>query len=70
MAWSISAMRETNVKQIEDAVRALRPEELAAFRMWFHEFDRQIERDAESGKLDTLAAAALKAHHEGRTSPL
>jgi hypothetical protein len=66
-------MSETNVKQIEDAVRALPPNELAAFRAWFQEFDadawdRQIERDAESGKLDTLSAAALKAHHEGRTS--
>ena len=69
------AMCETNVKKIEDAVRALPPDELAAFRTWFHEFDgdvwdRQIERDAKSGKLDTLAAAALKAHREGRTSPL
>ena len=68
-------MRETNVKQIEDAVRALPPDELAEFRTWFHDFDadlwdRQIERDAEAGKFDSLAAAALKAHHDGRTSQL
>ena len=68
-------MREANVKQIEDAARGLAPEELAAFRTWFHEFDadawdRQIELDAESGKLDTLSAAALKDHRERRTSPL
>ncbi|MGD9894667.1 MAG: hypothetical protein AB7R89_07315 [Dehalococcoidia bacterium] len=68
-------MSESNVRQIEDAVRALPPDDLASFRKWFHEFDaeawdQQFERDANSGKLDTLAAAALRAHREGRTSPL
>lgn len=64
-------MSETNVKQIENAVRALPPDELAEFRTWFHEFDadlwdQQIERDTEAGKLDSLATAALKAHRDSR----
>jgi hypothetical protein len=68
-------MPETKVEQIEEAVRSLPPDDLAAFRKWFHDFDAdawdaQIERDADAGKLDALAAAALKAHREGGISPL
>lgn len=52
-----------NIKSIEKAVEALPPAELAEFRRWFAEFDgsawdRQIEQDALSGKLDSLAAEA------------
>ncbi len=52
------------VKTIEKAVEALPPSELAEFRRWFAEFDaatwdKQIEPDAASGKLDRLAAEAL-----------
>ena len=59
-----------NVKSIEKAVEALAPEELAQFRRWFAEFDavawdRQLERDAASGKLDQLAAEALEDHAAG-----
>jgi uncharacterized membrane protein len=54
----------STVKDIEAAVQSLSPEELAAFRDWFLEFDaaawdRQIEADAHSGRLDALAAEAL-----------
>jgi hypothetical protein len=53
----------SDVKAIEDAVRSLTPQELDEFRRWFAEFDHaawdaQIERDAASGKLQTLAAEA------------
>ena len=53
-----------NVKSIETAVESLPPMELAEFRRWFAEFDgaawdKQIEHDAASGKLDSLAAEAL-----------
>jgi len=52
-----------NVKSIEKAVEALPPSELAEFRLWFAEFDaaawdKQIEQDAASGKLDDLASEA------------
>jgi len=53
-----------NVKSIERAVESLPTVELAEFRQWFGVFDgkawdRQIEQDAASGKLDPLAAEAL-----------
>ncbi|HLA75635.1 MAG TPA: hypothetical protein VJM76_06960 [Gammaproteobacteria bacterium] len=55
----------SKVENIERDIVDLSPTELAAFRNWFREFDatawdRQIEEDALSGKLDTLADAALK----------
>ena len=63
------------VEKIEDEVRALSSEELAAFRKWFREFDadawdREIEIDALAGKLDALADRALKDHRAGKTSSL
>ena len=59
-----------NVKSIEQAVESLPPSELAEFRRWFAEFDaaawdRQIEQDAASGKLDGLAAEALADYRAG-----
>lgn len=59
-----------NVKSIENAVEALPPAELAEFRRWFAEFDgatwdRQIEQDALSGKLDRLAAEAVEGFASG-----
>ena len=59
-----------NVKSIEKAVESLPPSELAEFRRWFAEFDaaawdRQIELDASSGKLDNLAAEALADYRAG-----
>jgi hypothetical protein len=60
-----------NVKSIEKAVESLPPSELAEFRRWFAEFDaaawdRQIESDATSGKLDGLAAEARADYSAGR----
>ncbi|HWH82172.1 MAG TPA: hypothetical protein VNU71_08035 [Burkholderiaceae bacterium] len=59
-----------NVKSIEKAVESLPPSELAEFRRWFAEFDsaawdKQIEQDANSGKLDALAAEALADYRTG-----
>jgi len=64
-----------NVKSIERAVASLPAVELAEFRRWFAEFDghawdSQIEQDARSGRLDTLAAEALADYHAGSTRPL
>jgi len=63
------------VEKIEQEVEALAPEELAQFRAWFLEYDwaawdRQIERDAQAGRLDDLAAKALRDHAAGQTTPL
>ena len=63
------------IEKIEQEIQALSPEELAEFRAWFMEFDwaiwdRQIERDAEAGRLDDLAARALRDHAAGKTTPI
>jgi hypothetical protein len=63
------------ISEIENAVRQLSPEELTRFRRWFAEFDadqwdRQIEADAKSGKLDKLADEALKHLDQGRCTEL
>lgn len=65
----------TRVQELTKEIEALSPEELAAFRKWFDEFDssdwdRQIEEDASAGKLDKLAAKALSDHQAGRTSEI
>ena len=64
-----------NVKSIEKAVESLPPSELAEFRRWFAEFDadawdKQIEQDAEAGKLDALAAEALADYRAGSAREL
>jgi hypothetical protein len=61
----------STVHEIEQAVRQLPPEELAAFHAWFAEFDagvwdRQLEADVIAGRLDALADEALQDLREGR----
>ena len=63
------------VEKIEELIRALTPDELAKLRAWFREldaeaWDQEIEADARSGKLDTLAEEALRAHRSGDSKPL
>ncbi len=63
------------IERIEQEVQALSPDELAQFRAWFLDFDwaawdRQIARDAQAGRLDDLAARALRDHAAGKTTPL
>jgi hypothetical protein len=65
----------STVLDIEAAVRQLSPEDLAAFREWFAEFDaalwdRQLEGDIAAGKLDRLAEEALRDMREGRCTDL
>ena len=65
----------SKIEKIEQEIQALSPEELAQFRAWFLEYDwaiwdRQIERDAEAGRLDDLAIRALRDHTAGKTTPI
>ena len=65
----------STVDEIETAVSKLSPEEQARFRDWFFEFDaaqwdEQIERDVDAGRLDHLAERALKHLREERCTPL
>jgi hypothetical protein len=69
------ATMSTTIEAIETAISKLPPSELAEFRNWFTEFDaanwdRQIEADATSGKLDTLASEALAEYHSGKARTL
>lgn len=65
----------STVKQLEEQIRQMTEEELAAFRRWFAEFDaevwdRQFEADVRAGKLDSLAEQALRDHESGRSTKL
>ncbi|MEW6067361.1 MAG: hypothetical protein AB1610_03585 [Nitrospirota bacterium] len=65
----------SKVEEIEKEVQGLKPDELQAFRKWFWEFDaqewdRQFEKDALSGKLDSLAETAIKAFKSGQCSEI
>lgn len=64
-----------NVENIERQIQQLSADELAELRLWFAEFDaelwdRQLESDVPSGKLDTLADEALRAHAAGDSTKL
>jgi len=63
------------VHRLEREVQKLNPEELAAFREWFQEYDsdawdRRIEEDIRAGRFDKLAEGAVEAHKSGRTTKL
>jgi hypothetical protein len=65
----------SKVKDLELQIEALSAEELAALRQWFAAFDaeawdREFEADVAAGKLDGVAAQALRNHAAGRFTPL
>jgi hypothetical protein len=65
----------SKVEAVEREIQSLSSSELASFRRWFHEFDaaawdRQIEEDVQSGKLDRLADAALQDLKAGKCTEL
>jgi hypothetical protein len=65
----------STVQDIENAIRQLSPEDLAAFRAWFAEFDavvwdQQLEEDVAAGRLDQLAEEALQEFRAGRCTDL
>ena len=65
----------TGVKDIESAVAQLSAEELAAFRVWFAEFDAtqwdaELEDDVSAGRLDALAEEAVDDLLHGRSTEL
>ena len=63
------------IQEIEQAVSRLQERDLARFRAWFHEFDaqiwdRQIEADVRSGKLDEIANQAIEDYKAGKCKEL
>jgi hypothetical protein len=62
----------TKLELIEQEIRKLSPEELAELRDWLldldaQKWDKQIEQDAASGKLDKLFAKSLADHRDGKS---
>jgi hypothetical protein len=65
----------STVQEIEQAIQALKPQDLAALRDWFATFDaeiwdRQLEKDVAAGRLDRFAEEALRDLSEGRCTDL
>jgi hypothetical protein len=65
----------TTVKEIEMAIADLPAHKFAVLRTWFEEFDaslwdKQLEVDVKSGKLNALASKALANHKKGKCKEL
>jgi hypothetical protein len=65
----------STVDEIEQAIRALGAQDLAALREWFAAFDaegwdRRLEQDVAAGRLDWLAEEARRDLGEGRCTDL
>ena len=65
----------SELEELEKRIRNLAPEDLAKFRAWFVEFDhvlwdRQIESDAKSGKLDHLVNEARTDYKAGKAKKI
>ena len=65
----------STLQEIEVAVAQLKPEDLAAFRAWFAEFDAKawdihFEQDVAAGRLDKLAEEALNDFRKGNCTEL
>jgi hypothetical protein len=63
------------ITELEQAVTQLSEEELIRFRAWFDEYyaemwDKQIEQDAKSGRLDNLLAKVDEEYKAGLSKPL
>jgi hypothetical protein len=63
------------VQAIENAIRQLSAEDLAAFRTWFAAFDaaqwdQQFAEDVATGRLETLAQEAIQDLRDGRCTDL
>ncbi len=65
----------STVHEIEQAIRSLEAQDLAALRDWFAAYDaevwdKQLEKDVAAGRLDRFAEEALRDLKEGRCTDL
>ena len=65
----------TTVDEIKSAIDSLPEDKFAQLRKWFSEkdwerWDNEIEKDAESGKLDFLVKEAKRDKKEGKLEEL
>ncbi|OIN95006.1 MAG: hypothetical protein AUJ21_04010 [Anaerolineae bacterium CG1_02_58_13] len=63
------------ITELEQAVTQLSEQELSRFRAWFDEYyaqlwDKQIEEDAKSGRLDRIIAEVNEEYNAGLSKPL
>jgi hypothetical protein len=63
------------IEELKQEINQLPPAEQAQLAAWLEErqaeeWDRQIERDAQAGKLDNLIREAKEEFRAGRTTPL
>ena len=64
-----------SVKEIEEAITRLSPEELAELSVWLADYqaqvwDEQIERDLEAGRLDALLEQVDAEYEAGEATSL
>jgi hypothetical protein len=64
-----------SLQELEKAVAGLSPGDLDAFSQWFEEFladawDRQVDADAQAGRLDAAIKQADDDFEAGRCTPL
>ena len=64
-----------SIQEIEDAITRLSADQLAELTAWLNEYhyrawDRQIERDLDTGRLDGLLAEVEKEYEAGSSTPL
>jgi hypothetical protein len=64
-----------SLKELENSIAKLPPDELSKFREWFmdfdaEQFDKRIESNASDGRLDSLANAAIREHTAGKSTTL
>ena len=65
----------TKLQVLEEEIKRLSPEEIAQLRDWLLEldgdqWDRELERDANSGKLDKVFEKSLADHRAGESREL
>lgn len=65
----------STVEEIKSAIETLPPNDFAQLRQWFSEkdwdqWDKQIEEDSASGKLDFLAEEAMREKENGELKEL
>lgn len=58
----------STIQEIETAIEKLSDDDVTELKAWL--WDREIEADAATGRLDELADEALSEHRAGKTRPL
>lgn len=68
-------MNNPSLTEIKSALTQLSPDEITELSDWLDDYqqsqwDKQIENDLQSGKLDRLIQQAEKSYQEGKCKPM